>query len=72
MSTGCIIGYEPSDEPATLLDLVKGVGFVFLMFSPWILGNYFYPNTWISVLGTMITLVFFMLIILWIIGGIKR
>ncbi|MCK4526030.1 hypothetical protein KAW18_01560 [candidate division WOR-3 bacterium] len=68
----CVIGYEPSDEPATLLDLVKGVGFVILIFMPGILGVYFYPNTWISILGTMITLVFFMLIILWIIGGVKR
>lgn len=69
---GCIVGYEPSDEKTTLLDLVKGVGFVFLLFSPMILSEYFYRNTWVSVLGTMVTLVFFMLIILWTIGGIKR
>ena len=68
----CIVGYEPSDEKSTLLDFVKFVGFVFLLFSPMILAGYFYPNSWISVLGTMITLAFFMLIILWMIGGIKR
>ena len=69
---GCIVGYEPSDEKSTLLDLVKGVGFVFLLFSPMVLSEYFYPNAWISVLGTMVTLAFFMLIILWTIGGMKR
>lgn len=68
----CVIGYEPSDEPATLLDLVKGVCFVILIFSPGILGGYFYPNTWISAISPMITVVFFMFIVFWSIGGVRR
>lgn len=68
----CIVGYELSNEKSTLLDLVKGVGFVFVLFSPMVLAGYFCPNGWIPVLGLVITLAFFMLIILWMIGGIKR
>ena len=68
----CVVGYEPSDEPGTLLDLVKGVGLVILIFMPGILGVYFYPNIWISGLSQLFPLLVFALIVLWSIGGMRK
>ena len=64
--------YYTSSEQTTLLDLVKCVGFIVLIFTPGILAEYLYPNTWISVLAPMIPIVIFAFIILWIMGVLRR
>ena len=61
----CIVGYESSNEKSTLLDIVKGVSFIVLIFTPGFFASYFCPNTWISAFATLIPLVFIAVIVLW-------
>ena len=58
-------------KKTSLLDLIKGAGFVILLFVPGILCEYFYPNIWVSVLPQMIPIVFFVFVFLWIIGDMR-